>query len=51
MIDKSHPLSLVRQARLLNLSRSSLYYQPVPASEVDLMLMAARIETPWACMA
>jgi putative transposase len=41
MIDNSHPLSLVRQARLLDLSRSSLYYQPVPASEVDLMLMAA----------
>jgi putative transposase len=41
MIDKTHPLPLVRQARLLDLSRSSLYYQPVPASEVDLMLMAA----------
>jgi putative transposase len=41
VIDKTHPLPLARQARLLDLSRSSLYYQPVPASEVDLMLMAA----------
>ncbi len=41
MIDKRHPLSIVRQARLLDLSRSSLYYQPVPATDVDLMLMTA----------
>ena len=28
MIDRSHDLSLVRQAELLKLSRSSLYYEP-----------------------
>jgi len=33
-------LSLVRQCQLLGLSRSSLYYQPVPADTTDLQLMA-----------
>ena len=34
MIDRSHDLPLVRQAELLRLSRSTLYYEPrpVPAS-------------------
>ena len=41
MIDKTDPLPLRRQARLLDLSRSSLYYQPVAVSEADLALMAA----------
>jgi putative transposase len=41
MIDRSHRLSLTRQARLLALSRSSVYYQPVGTSEHDLDLMAA----------
>jgi putative transposase len=41
VIDKTHPLPLRRQARLLDLSRSSLYYQPVAVSEADLALMAA----------
>jgi putative transposase len=41
MIDHDHPeLSLVRQSSLLGISRSSLYYQPVPASGEDLELMA-----------
>jgi putative transposase len=41
MIDREHPqLSLVRQCSLLGISRSSLYYQPVPAGEEDLELMA-----------
>lgn len=41
MIDRGHPgLSLVRQCSLLGISRSSLYYQPVPASAEDLELMA-----------
>ena len=41
MIDRKHPeLSLVRQCSLLGISRSSLYYQPVPAGEEDLELMA-----------
>jgi putative transposase len=39
MIDREHPLSLVRQARLLEISRGAVYYQPRPTSEVDLVLM------------
>ena len=30
MIDRNHDLPLVRQAELLRLSRSSLYYEPQP---------------------
>jgi len=39
MIDRSHDLPLVRQAGLLRLSRSTLYYepQPVPAAELAIM--------------
>ena len=32
MIDRSHALPLARQAELLKLSRSSLYYVPCPVS-------------------
>ena len=39
MIDADHELSLTRQAELLALSRSSLYYRPVPVSDADLLLM------------
>ena len=39
MIDRSHTLSLTRQARALGMSRGSVYYLPRPASEVDLALM------------
>jgi putative transposase len=39
MINAAHELSLTRQAELLDLSRSSLYYRPVSASEADLRLM------------
>jgi putative transposase len=44
MIDKTHPLPLTRQARLLELSRSSVYYEPVGESGDDLALMAAMDE-------
>jgi len=44
MIDRNHPLPLARQARLLDLSRSSLYYEPVGPSDRDLALMAAMDE-------
>jgi putative transposase len=39
MIDRSHDLPLVRQADLLRLSRSTLYYEPrsVPAAELAIM--------------
>ncbi len=39
MIDRSHALPLTRQARVLDLSRSSLYYRPRPVSEADLAIM------------
>ena len=44
MIDKTDPVSITRQAELLDLSRSSLYYEPVGVSEADLLLMAAMDE-------
>ena len=39
MIDQTHELPIVRQAQLLDLSRSSVYYLPQPMSEGDLRLM------------
>ena len=41
MIDRSHPLPVTTQARLLGLARSSVYYRAVATSERDLALMAA----------
>jgi putative transposase len=39
-VDRRHPsLSVVRQCRLLGISRSGLYYRPVEVSEEDLALM------------
>jgi putative transposase len=39
MIDPTHELPLGRQAQLLDLSRSSVYYLPQPMSEAELALM------------
>jgi putative transposase len=39
MIDRSHDLPITRQARILNVSRGSVYYRPRPASAADLALM------------
>ncbi len=39
MIDPTHRLPIVRQAQLLDVSRSSVYYQPQPTSDADLTLM------------
>jgi putative transposase len=39
MINRTHKLSVVRQAKLLGLSRSSVYYSPRPVSVGDLALM------------
>ena len=39
MIDRSHDLPLTRQAKVLKLSRSSLYYRPRPVSPADLAIM------------
>ena len=39
MIEPAHDLPVSRQAELLELSRSNVYYLPRPVSEVDLALM------------
>jgi putative transposase len=39
MIDPAHDLPLAKQAAVLGISRSSLYYLPQPVSERDRMLM------------
>ncbi len=38
MIDPAHDLPVVRQAKALNISRGSVYYQPRPVSAQDLAL-------------
>jgi putative transposase len=49
MIDRTHDLPLTQQARLVGLSRSSLYYQEHPVSERDVVLMNLidRLHTEW----
>jgi hypothetical protein len=39
MIDATHKLPLTRQAELLDLSRSNVYYLPRPVSDADLAMM------------
>jgi putative transposase len=39
MIDRTHRLSVTRQARLLGLSRATVYYTARPVSDADLALM------------
>ena len=41
MIDRTHPLSVRRQAELLNISRGAVYYLPKPTSPKDLLIMNA----------
>jgi putative transposase len=41
MIDRTHQLSVSRQAELLNISRGSVYYLPKPTSQTDLTIMNA----------
>jgi putative transposase len=52
MIDRSHALSLARQAEELGISRGSLYYQPQPVSAAELVIMrrmdALHLEYPFA---
>jgi len=51
MIDRSHDLSITRQAKLLGISRGSVYYMPHPVSDADLALMrridALHLEHPF----
>lgn len=39
MIDRDHDLPITRQAKLLNISRGSVYSLPRPVSDADLALM------------
>ena len=39
MIDRTHPLSLSKQAAAVGISRGSIYYLPKPVSMTDLTLM------------
>lgn len=39
MIERSSPVTIMRQCELLAVCRSSLYYQPLPVSPADLALM------------
>ena len=39
MIDRSHALSITRQAQAAGISRGSVYYLPRPVSDADLALM------------
>ena len=39
MIDRRHTLSISRQAKLVGISRGSVYYRPKPFSTADLALM------------
>jgi putative transposase len=52
MIDPEHKLPITRQAKLVDISRSSVYYLPTPTSPEDLVLMrkmdALHLEFPWA---
>jgi putative transposase len=52
MIGRTHDLPLARQAALLRLSRSSLYYDPQPVPEAELAIMrqidALHLDYPFA---
>ena len=39
MIEGTHGLPLTRQAKILKLGRSSVYYTPCPVSTGDLVIM------------
>jgi putative transposase len=39
MINREHDLPLARQAELLKLSRSSLYYEPQPVAAAELAIL------------
>ena len=52
MIDREHELPLTQQCRILNLSRSGIYYLPAPVSDKDRELMRLideiHLECPYA---
>ncbi len=52
MIDRSHEHSVTRQAKLVGISRGTVYYLSQPVAEADLVLMRRidelHLEYPWA---
>jgi hypothetical protein len=42
LMDRTHALSITRQAQLLGISRANVYYNPVGPSAEDLRRMAPR---------
>jgi putative transposase len=52
MIDRTHKLSVTRQAELVGISRGTVYYLPQPVNPIDLVLMRRidelHLEYPWA---
>ena len=52
MIDRTHDLPLTRQAQVLGLARSTVYYRPQPVSAADLAVMrrldALHLDFPFA---
>ena len=46
MINRDHTLPVKRQAQLLDISRGTVYYRPLPLSERDLALMRRIDELP-----
>ena len=51
MIDRSHALSVTKQAEAAGLARSTVYYlpRPVPAADLELMRQSAQhLEFPFA---
>ncbi len=53
MIGREHPLSVARQAKLLDISRGAVYYRPRPTSDADLAFMRQidelHLEHPFMC--
>ena len=51
MIDRTHELSITKQAAALGISRGAVYYAPCPVPPADLALMrridAVHLEMPW----
>jgi len=46
MIDRTLKLPLVQQCQILELARSTAYYQPVPVSSEEIALMRGILNMP-----
>ena len=44
MIDREHDLPVTKQAKILRISRGSVYYRARPVSATDLEVMSARVD-------